>query len=61
VPKKKQEAEQMTALDYVQEALVQARYAYTFLPSSYTYGTVTALTQAERMLLWAASGSPGKQ
>jgi hypothetical protein len=45
----------MTALDYVREALVQARYAYVFAPSSYTNSTVVALTHALRILSWEAS------
>jgi hypothetical protein len=31
----------MTALDYVREALVQARYAYVFSPNTYTNSAVT--------------------
>jgi hypothetical protein len=45
----------MTALDYVQKALAEARLAYQFAPSTYTNGAVVALIQATRILAWEAT------
>jgi hypothetical protein len=56
LPKKKEDVRVLTALDYVREALAQARFAYEFVPSSYTHGVVIALIQAERVLRYEMGG-----
>jgi hypothetical protein len=55
LPKKAEPPQVMDALAYVQRALAEARLAYQFAPSTYTNGAVTALIQAQRILLWEAS------